>query len=298
MEKNVKRTADRDTRPVFTGVYLLSMLIFGTNGLLVARISVSASQIVFMRTLLGGIALSLLVLLRGGFDKKAVRRESLWLLLGGIALGFNWIALFEAYRALNVSLSILIYYVGPILILLFSPILFRERLSARKLAAIGLVGIGLVLISGSIALGGMSTRGLLTACLSALFYASLIAINKRISLTGGLQTAAIELDVAFAVVLLYVLFTVGLPQPEKSDWLWLVIIGLVNTALAYFLYFTGLQKLPAQSAALLSYADPVSALFFSATVLHESMTGLQVLGAVLILGGAAFGELRRREREK
>ncbi len=288
--------ADRETRPrsFYTGVYLLSMLIFGTNGLLVARISVSASQIVFMRTLLGGSALTLQVLLGGGFDRKDIRRELVPLLLGGSALGFNWITLFEAYRVLNVSLSTLIYYAGPILILLFSPILFHEKLTAQKLSAIAAVGIGLVLISGSIAMSNMSLKGLFTACLSAVLYAALIAINKRISRTGSLQTAAIELDVAFVVVLFYVLVTVGLPQPEKTDWLWLVLIGLVNTALAYFLYFTGLQILPAQSVALLSYADPVSALFLSAFFLHESMTGLQMLGAALLLGGALWGELQRQ----
>ena len=47
------------------------------------------------------------------------------LLLGGTALGLNWVALFEAYKLLNVSLATLIYYVGPILVILLSPILFH-----------------------------------------------------------------------------------------------------------------------------------------------------------------------------
>jgi len=68
----------------------------------------------------------------------------------------------------------------------------------------------------------------------------------------------------------------------------------VNTALAYLLYFSGLQKLSGTSVALLSYVDPVSALLLSAVLLHESMTPLQLFGAVLILGGAILGELRRR----
>ena len=125
---------------------------------------------------------------------------------------------------------------------------------------------------------------------SALFYAALIVFNKRIRRTSGLQTAALELDVAFLVVLLYVLVTSGLPHPARGDWPWLLLLGLVNTGFAYLLYFSGFQKLPAQSVALISYIDPVSALFFSAVFLHESMTALQLLGAVLILGGAIWGE--------
>ena len=276
------------------GVYILSMLIFGTNGLLVSHISLPASQAVLFRTLLGGSALTALVLLRGGFDLAAVRAELGALLLGGAALGANWVALFEAYRLLNVSLATLIYYVGPMLILLISPVLFREKLTGAKIAALCLVAVGLVCISGSIALGGLNMLGLLVAIVSALFYASLIAFNKRIARTDGMQTAAIELDVAFVVVLLYVLLTAGLPRPRAADLPWIAVIGLVNTGLAYLLYFSGLQKLPGQSVALISYVDPVSALLFSALLLHETLTPLQLLGAVLIIGGALVGELRGR----
>lgn len=281
-------------RALFYGVYLLSMLIFGTNGLVVSHLSVPAGGIVLLRTLIGGAALTAVVLLRGGFDRVSVRAEAVPLLLGGAALGCNWVALFEAYRLLNVSLATLIYYAGPMLVLLLSPVLFREKLGGWKIAALGIVAVGLVCISGSIASGAMSLTGLLIASLSALLYASLIIFNKRIVRTGGLQTAAIELDVAFVVVLVYVLLTSGLPRPVRAELPYVALIGLVNTALAYLLYFTGLQKLPASSVALLSYADPVSALLFAALLLHESMTSLQLFGAVLILGGAILGELRQR----
>ena len=84
------------------GMYVLSMLIFGTNGYLVAHMSLQSGQIVLLRTLLGGLLLTVLVLLRGGFDREALRAERVPLLLGGAALGLNWVALFEAYRLLNV----------------------------------------------------------------------------------------------------------------------------------------------------------------------------------------------------
>ena len=279
---------------VYYGIYILAMLIFGTNGYLVAHLSLQGSQIVLVRTLVGGLLLTAIVLLRGGFDREAVRAEWRDLLFGGVALGLNWVALFTAYRLLNVSLATLIYYAGPMLVLLFSPLLFRESLTPQKIAAVAIVAAGLFCITGSITSAGMSLTGLLAAVLSALFYASLIIFNKRIVKTGGMQTAALELDVAFVVVLIYVLLTAGTPHPLKADIPYLLVLGLVNTGIAYMLYFTGLQKLPGQSVALISYVDPVSALVFSALLLHETMTPLQVLGAVLIIGGALLGELRRR----
>ena len=288
------KTETQKNTGVYYGMYILSMLMFGLNGYLVAHISIQSSQIVLVRTLVGGLLLTALVLMRGGFDRAAVRAELRDLLLGGIALGLNWVALFAAYRMLNVSLATLIYYAGPMLVLLFSPLLFREKLTPQKIAALVVVAVGLFCITGSITAAGMSLSGLLAAVASALFYAMLIIFNKRIVKTGGMQTAALELDVAFVVVLIYVLLTAGLPHPQRADIPYLLVISLVNTGLAYLLYFSGLQKLPGQSVALISYVDPVSALVFSAMLLHESMTPLQIFGAVLIIGGAILGELRRR----
>jgi drug/metabolite transporter (DMT)-like permease len=274
-------------------MYILALLIFGTNGLLVANISLESSQIVLMRTLIGGAMLTGLVVFGGGFDKESVREEKVPLLLGGTALGLNWVALFEAYRLLNVSLATLIYYVGPILVLVFSPVLFREKLTGRKSLSAIIVAIGLICISGSIVVTGMNSMGLLAAIISALLYASLIVFNKKIVRTNGLQTAAIEVNVAFVVVLVYVLCTAGLPHITGSDLPYIALIGIVNTGLAYLLYFSGLKKLSGQSVALISYIDPVSALVFSALLLHEVMTPVQVIGAVLIIGGAMAGEIKK-----
>ena len=285
---------DKSKRFLAYGMYILSLLIFGTNGIFVSHISLASSQIVLMRTLIGGILLTCFVLFLGGFDKDHLRRERIPLLLGGAALGLNWVALFEAYRLLNVSLATLIYYVGPIIVLLFSPILFREKLTGRKLVSVIIVGIGLICISGSVVVIGMNSLGLLCAAFSALFYAALIVFNKQISYTSGMQTAAIELDVAFFVVLVYTLCTSGLPHLTGNDLPYIVVIGFINTGLAYLLYFSGLQKLSGQSVALISYIDPVSALLFSAILLHEVMAPVQVAGAALIIGGAMFGEIKKQ----
>ena len=282
-----------DKRFLSYGVYILSLLIFGTNGYYVSHISIESSQIVLMRTLIGGTFLTGLVLFRGGFDRNSIRAERLPLVLGGIALGLNWVALFEAYQQLNVSLATLIYYVGPILALLVSPIFLHETLTGKKILSVLIVAVGFVCISGSIVMTGMSLVGLLAAALSALFYAILILFNKQIVHTSGLQTAAIELDIAFVIVLIYALSTAGLPHITPADWPYILVFGFVNTGLAYLLYFSGLQKLSGQSVALISYIDPVSALIFSVLLLNETMTPIQVVGAVLIVGGAIWGELKR-----
>ena len=281
------------SKPIAYAEYIVSLLIFSTNGLLVAQMSLDTGQVVLFRTLIGGAIVTALVMLKGGFDKEAVRAEARPLIIAGAALGFNWVTLFAGYRLLNVSLATLIYYIGPMLALLLSPVFLGERLTKPKIAVAGVVAIGLILISGSITFLGMNIKGLTFAGLSAACYAVLILANKNVHRTGGMQTAAIELDVAFVVVLVCVLLTEGMPHPLASDIPYIIIIGAVNTGLAYYLYFAGVQNLSAQTVSLVSYVDPVSALILSGLVLHEVLTPLQFVGAVLIIGGAITGELLR-----
>ena len=84
--------------------------------------------------------------------------------------------------------------------------------------------------------------------------------------------------------------------PAGSELPWVLVLGLVNTGLAYYLYFSAMQCLSGQTVALLCYIDPLTALVLSELVLHERLLPLQIAGAALILGGACLGELRLRRR--
>lgn len=278
--------------------FVLSMVIFGTNGLLVAKISLSSSEIVLLRTFLGSLFLLAVILIKGGFSFADLKEDALPATLGGVALGANWVLLFAAYREASVSLATLTYYCGPIIVLALSPVLFREKLTALKLAAIAAVAVGMICITGDISAGSTTSLGIILAAAAALFYAALIIFNKKVKALSGLNCAVYELFIAFVVVALYLLFSgTKLPViPAKSDLPYVLIIGLINTGLAYYLYFSSLRKLPGQTVALVCYIDPLTALVASALVLREKLTGLQLLGAVLILGGALLGELKPGHR--
>ena len=71
----------------------------------------------------------------------------------------------------------------------------------------------------------------------------------------------------------------------------MICLGVVNTGLGYYLYFSGVQRLSAQSVSICGYMEPFTALALSAILLGESLTVLQWLGAACILGGVALSEL-------
>ena len=279
--------------------FIASMVIFGTNGLIVANISLGSAEIVLMRTFLGSLFLLAIVLVKRSFSFADLKADLIPATIGGAALGLNWVLLFSAYRSAGVGLSTLTYYCGPIIVLALSPVLFREKLTWNKLLAIAAVAVGMFCITGDIEPGSDVQTGILFGGGAALLYASLIVANKRVKRLSGLNCAMYELIVAFFVVLIYLLASnVKLPViPAAEDIVWVLAIGLVNTGLAYYLYFSSLQKLPGQTVALVCYIDPLTALLVSGAFLGEKLLAVQIAGAVLILGGACLGELKFKKTE-
>ena len=280
-------------------LFVASMVIFGTNGLIVANISLGSAEIVLMRTFLGSLFLLAVVLVKRSFSFADLKADLVPATMGGAALGLNWVLLFSAYRSAGVGLSTLTYYCGPIIVLALSPVLFKEKLTWNKLLAIAAVAVGMFCITGDIEPGSDVQTGILFGGGAALLYASLIVANKRVKRLSGLNCAMYELIVAFFVVLIYLLASnVKLPViPAAEDIVWVLAIGLVNTGLAYYLYFSSLQKLPGQTVALVCYIDPLTALLVSGAFLGEKLLGVQIAGAVLILGGACLGELKFKKTE-
>lgn len=279
--------------------FVTAAVLFGTNGIVAAHISLSSAETVLLRTMLGSLFLAAAVVLTGRFDFSALKRDAAAATLGGAALGLNWVLLFAAYRETSVSMATLVYNCGPMLVLALSPVLFGERLTRGKLAAVAAVAAGVFCISGSVGLHSPRAAGLLLAGGAALFYAAMIVCNKRVTTLSGLHCALYELIVSFVVVLAYVLFTGGrVPVPvEAGEWAPVLWLGIVNTGVTYYLYFSSMQKLPGQTVSLLCYLDPLTALVLSALLLHERLAPVQMLGAALILGGALLGDapfVRRR----
>ena len=273
-------------------MYIASLLIFGTNGVISAFIELTSEEIVCMRTLVGSAALILVMLAgRVKLDRLALRREAAKLIAAGVCLGVNWALLFEAYKLMSVSMATLTYYLAPVIVLLVSPLLLGEKQGARAYTGMAAAVAGLALAVG-VGDTGVTGRGLLVGLGSACFYASLIIFNKKITGVSGLPLTVIEMAVAACVMTPYVLLTggrIGFPA-DAAGTLALLTLCLVNTGLACFMYFSSMNRLPARAVALFGYVDPVSALIFSAIFLHESMGPVQLLGAALVFAGAAWGQ--------
>ena len=274
-----------------------SMLIFGTIGIFRRYIPLSSGMLAFSRGLLGALALLLICCLRGRRIGRGIdARTWLKMLLVGAFIGINWILLFESYNYTTVATATVCYYMQPIIVILLSPVFFRERLGAGRLICAAAAVAGMFLVSGAADGGGAGfgdLRGVLCGLGAAVFYASVIILNKKTHIEDVSEKTMIELFAASVVLLPYLLLTEDFSGIELSGGAvaMTLVVGIVHTGIAYAMYFGGLNRLRAQSVAVLSYIDPVFALLLSTLVLHEKMTVFGAVGSVLIIGSALVSEL-------
>lgn len=274
-------------------IFVMGLVIFGSNGIVSSFIGLSSQDIVFWRTLLGMISLLLLFILTGNkFTFYRYKKDFSFLALSGIAMGTCWLFLFEAYVRIGVGLSSLLYYCGPIIVMALSPLLFKEKLTKAKLIGFASVLLGILLVNGNVFLEGNSFIGLACGAVTAFMYAALVISSKFVVHIDGLEKSFFQVLFSFLTVIVYLLVKHQVPTEFPMDyWLPVLIIGIFNTGLGCYCYFTSIGKLPVQTVAVCGYLEPLSAVILSVVILRETMSLVQILGVVLIIGGAVFCEL-------
>lgn len=278
---------------------LISMAIFGTVGIFVRFIPMASAAIAFCRGVLGCVFLLALMALTGKKPNLGDMKKNGWILaISGAAIGINWILLFEAYRYTTVAIATICYYLAPAFVTLASP-LVGERLTGKKLGCIAVAMVGMVFVSG--VLGQNQQTSLLGVVLgvgAAVFYASVILLNKKLSPIGAYDKTLCQLGMASLVIAPYLLISGGIYFGDMNSlgWVMLAIVGIVHTGIAYALYFGGIKDVNAQTAAILSYLDPVLSILLSALILRETLSVYSMVGAVLILGSALYSELPGRSK--
>ena len=272
--------------------YIASLLLFGSNGIVASQILLPSYQTVLLRTFLGAALLvAVLLLSRQELVGRKHIKQSAALFVSGAALGISWIFLFRAYQVIGVGPSTLLYYLGPVIVMALAPVLLHERLGAAKLACFGAVVLGAFLVVSQGMSGAASLEGVLCGLGAAAFYAVMVIAGKASPDVKGLEASTIQLVASFAVVAVYTLVVGGLQPIQLSFVPAILMLGIVNTGIGCYLYFTSIAQLNVQSVSVLGYLEPLSSVVMSALVLGEPLGPGRILGAALVLGGALACEL-------
>lgn len=267
-------------------------LVWGTIGSIVKDLDVSAPVIVFFRLALGAIVVGGYAIARGRASALRHAARPILLTASGLTLAVHWTLMFEAFDRLDVASAILIVFFGPVLVAVAAPRVLREPRSRRALAALGVAVIGIVLIATP--LDGLDIVGLIAAGASAVLFAVLVLLGKRL-------TAEHE-PVVIATWQLAVASVAMSPALLGADWAsvrrgapTLLLLGVVYTGALSILFFRGVRDLPAQTLSVLFYLEPASAVLYAWWFLAEVPSLSTASGGALILAaGLAIIVVERR----
>ena len=273
---------------------IVAMSIVGSIGIFVHFIPIPSALIASARAIIGTLFLLLVILTqKKAINWRIVRKNAPYLILSGAAIGFNWIFLFEAYQFTSVAIATLCYYMAPAFVVLLAPLVLKEKLTLFNLVCTAIAILGAFFISGALSGGESNLIGVGYGLAAAVLYASIMILNKKTQGLSGLELTFFQLLTSVAVMIPYSLFTEDLTAINWTPQIigLLLVIGIIHTGFVYQLFFSALNKLPTQTSSLLSYIDPITAIFLASLILGQTLTFIQILGTLLILGSALSNEL-------
>ena len=271
----------------------LSMAIFGTIAPFVRMTGLASGEVALYRAVLASVFIGIfLFITRQHIDFKGIGKQLPIVIISGVAMAFNWILLFEAYKYTTVSVATLSYYFAPVIVTVACPILFKERMTLKAWICFVMSTLGLVLITGVGRVG--NPLGIVFGLGAACLYATVILLNKYIKAIDGIHRTFLQFVSAVLVLIPYVALTDGFNfiSLDTKGWAALLTVGLVHTGITYCMYFTSVSNLSGQKASILSYIDPLVAVVISVTVLGEDMGLWQWIGGALILGFTLLNEIK------
>lgn len=277
MEKNSSKTRG------FLYVAAASVT-WGTNGVIVNYVNLSPFSIAFFRVFFASAFLFPILYLKArGALLKATR---VWknILFLGVLLSCGWSFLFQAMKLMSIADAALLNYTAPVIVALLGPIFLQERIERSTVFALGLssVGIAMITYQYGFQLSSLNFLGVIFALLASLSYAAFVILSKKTLAQAASPSLAFWMYSTSAITLLPSI--IGIPlNITLNSWLLLLLLGGINTGLAVTLYLEGLKNLKTQKAVVLTYLEPLSAIFFGSILLSQEPTFLMIAGGSLIL---------------
>ena len=294
--KHLFYNGNREEGDPLARIKLISaMLILGTIGWFAGHVPLPSNVIVTFRAGLAALTVGLYLLItRRKFRLQATKKELLLLLTSGVCIALNFVFLFEAYNHIPYYVASLCDYFAPVVVIDLSPLVFREKMVLRQFFCFAMATVGLLLLIGAFDSGeNISPLGVGIGLTGMLFYVPVLMINKAIKNVGNFERTLLQFAVATVVLFLYLPFgeKPDFSQMTPTSWVFLCLIGVVHTGVAYCLMFDALPKLSGQEGALLTYIDPFTAVMVSVFVMQEPIGWMQIVGGILLVGFLLINEL-------
>ena len=271
----------------------IAVVLFGLAGLFARWIHLPAIGITFGRVLFSSIALGIYILARKQSFRIENRKDLLFLLCAGMILALHWWAFLESIQLSTVAIGTVTFASFPLFVTFLEPLLSHQKPERRDVIIAVIILLGVLITIPEISFENQMFLGIVTGIISALAYAILTIMNKRITETYSSTVTAFFEQVTAAAVLLPFVISAKM-QPSRSDLALLLFLGVITTALAHTLFIGSLKALPAQLAGVCSSMETVYGILFALILLGEIPTVREIAGAVVIVGAVIIAQLRAK----
>lgn len=257
----------------------------GFIAVIVAGVDLSAEALVFSRLVFAALTVAAAAALARRLDALGATEMRGWLAPLGVILGAHWLFFFGTIELSSVAVAVLTTYTAPLLLAAVAPLILPERRSRVVLLALLPAGIGLALIALA-GEGGTHARPLAisTGLAAAATYAGAVITAKQ--LTVRLPVPAIQFwnYAVAAVSTVPFLLVGGRVVPRGPEIGYVLLLGIVFTALSGLCFVWLLRKVTTQAISTLGYLEPVSAALLAWAILGQELGWAVLAGGVLILG--------------
>ena len=279
---------------------LIAGILWGMIGLFVRKLNgfgFNSMDIVALRAVTTSILLGAFLFF---YDKSKlkIRLKDIWCFIGtGVfSIVFFNFCYFKAITLTSLSVAAILLYTAPAIVMILSAILFREKITKIKVISLVLTFVGCVLVTGMVSGGdALNAQGILVG-LGAGFGYALYSIFSRFALDRGYHSLTISLyTFVFAMFATIPLADYkGISSICSKDYktiLFCLLFGLISTVLPYIAYTSGLQKMENSKASIIASIEPVTATLLGVAFYHESLSILEILGVILVLGAITMNNL-------
>jgi len=270
-----------------------AVLLAGCAGLFAKLLTVSAAQLTAGRTVFGSMALLAFALITGKSPRLATRKDTAALAFSGVILALHWFSFFHSIQVSTVAIGLLSFSTFPLFTTFLEPLMFGERIRREDMVTAFVVTLGLALVTPSLDFSNHLTQGVLWGIVSALAYAVLALLSRQY--TARYPSACVSFYQQAVAALCIVPFALHAQNPiSGTDWLYLIVLGVIFTALGQGLVVASLKHLNAQTTSVVFGLEPVYGIALAWLLIGETPALRTALGGVLICGAVVLASFRRR----
>lgn len=283
-----------DSRHSMSILYL-AVFLLALNGLFAKLIPLDATSITQLRSVLAGCTLLLVALLSRRRFLLDSPREYFGVYLIGAVLGLHWISFFHSMQISTVAIGMLSLFTYPVITVLIEPFFTKQKLQTADLLAgiVVLLGVFVMVKDDLQTFDNAAVQGVFWGVISAFLFAMRNLLQKYYYPAVSSDRLMLHQVIAVSFMLLLFVDYPAVSELSSSDWLTLLLLGIVSTAMGHTLLSYSLKHLPAKSIAMISCLQPIFATLFAWLLLQETPSVSVLTGGAIIVSVALYESVKR-----